>query len=65
MYYSIDRYGCVHFGTTPVEAARKAREASQPSGGPLIPGLEKQLWEKNYGILKVPVEKSEPRRDNE
>jgi len=31
-FYSVDRYGCVHFGHTPAEAAKKAREAESDGG---------------------------------
>ncbi len=32
-YYAIDSWGCVHFGRTPAEAAKKAREAESDGDG--------------------------------
>ncbi|MCD6085664.1 hypothetical protein J7J41_01555 [bacterium] len=32
-YYAIDFWGCVHFGRTPAEAAKKAREAESDGDG--------------------------------
>ena len=51
-FYAIDSRGCVHFGPTPQEAVRKAREAEDDS---ISSGLDNVLEDE----VEVEAEKKE------